>query len=338
MRAWVLTGHGPPERVLALRERPDLPPGPGQVLIRSEGFGLNYADVMAVKGLYRDAPPPPCVLGYEAVGRVERCGDGVPATWMGKRVVAMTRFGGYAEQVVTDHRAVAEIADDMPLGTAAALATQGCTAWYMARMAVPLRNGQRVLVHSAAGGVGQLLVQLAVQAGCEVFAVAAGPEKMAHLRQLGAHHPIDRSTGDYAAAIQELLGDERIDVSFNAVGGTTFRKDLALLGSGGALVLFGGAERNGAGMFGTLRFVWRMGIIVPILLMMRSKSLIGVNMLRIGEHRPTLIAECLQRVVQEAQEGRLAPHTKRVFACEELPSAIRALMAGGTIGKVAVRW
>jgi NADPH2:quinone reductase len=91
-------------------------------------------------------------------------------------------------------------------------------------------------------------------------------------------------------------------------------------------------------MFGTLRFVWRMGIIVPILLMMRSKSLIGVNMLRIGEHRPALIAECLQRVVQEAQEGRLAPHTERVFACEELPSAIRALMAGGTIGKVAVRW
>ena len=110
MRAWVLTGHGRPEHVLALRERPDLVPGPGQVLIRSEGFGLNYADVMAVKGLYRDAPPPPCVLGYEAVGRVERCGEGVPATWMGKRVVAMTRFGGYAEQVVTDHRAMAEIA------------------------------------------------------------------------------------------------------------------------------------------------------------------------------------------------------------------------------------
>ena len=77
MQAWQLTAHGAPEKVLQLRELPDPVTKPGQVLIRSEGFGLNYADVMAVKGLYRDAPPPPCVLGYEVVGRVEKCGDGV---------------------------------------------------------------------------------------------------------------------------------------------------------------------------------------------------------------------------------------------------------------------
>ena len=83
MKAWQLTAHGEPSKVLALLEVPDPVPKPGEVLIRSEGFGLNYADVMAVKGLYRDAPPPPSVIGYEIVGRVVQCGEGVPAELMG---------------------------------------------------------------------------------------------------------------------------------------------------------------------------------------------------------------------------------------------------------------
>jgi NADPH2:quinone reductase len=339
MKAWILTAHGEPARALSLQQRPDPAPKAGQVLIRCEGFGLNYADVMAVKGLYRDAPPPPCVLGYEVVGRVEGPGDGVPAELLGKRVVAMTRFGGYAELAVTDHRALAVIPDHMPLGEAAALATQGVTAWYMARIARPLRQGQRVLVHSAAGGVGQLLVQLAVKSGCTVYAVAAGARKMEQLRQLGAHHPIDRSTGDYAQQVRALLGDRRIDVSFNAVGGSTFRKDMDLIGSGGAQVLFGGSERGeGKGMLGTLRFVWRMGLVVPIFLMMKSRSLIGVNMLRISEHHPDVIAECVRGVVQAHAEGWLKPHVHKEFPHDQLPAALEALGSGGTMGKVAVRW
>lgn len=338
MQAWQLLGHGEAERVLALRDVPDPVVGPGNVLVQSEGFGLNYADVMAVRGLYRDAPPPPCVLGYEAVGRVTELGDGVPAGLLGKRVVAMTRFGGYAERVATDHRAVAVIPEDMPLGTATALATQGCTAWYMATLAAPLRSGQRVLVHSAAGGVGQLLVQLALRRGCTVFAVASGERKMAYLRTLGVHHAIDRALGDPAGQVRRLLGPARIDVGFNAVGGRSFKQDLALLGSGGVLVLFGGAERGRMGAFGTLRFVWSMGVVVPILLMMRSKGLIGVNMLRISEHRPELIAECLHGVVAAASDGRLVPAVHRVFHRDGLPEAVRALQGGATIGKVAVRW
>ncbi|MBK9515303.1 MAG: zinc-binding dehydrogenase [Flavobacteriales bacterium] len=228
MNAWVLHKHGTTKEAFQLRQVPDPEPGPGQLLIRSEGFGLNYADVMARRGLYRDAPPVPSVIGYETVGRVERCGAGVPPERLGQRVVAMTRFGGYAELAVTDHRAAAVVPDALGIGEACALATQGCTAWYMARYACPLREGQRVLIHSVAGGVGQLLVQLAVKAGCEVFAIASGAEKMAYLKQLGAQHVIDRSTGDYATAVEHALGSHRLDVSFNAVGGSTFKEDMAL--------------------------------------------------------------------------------------------------------------
>lgn len=338
MKAWVLTAHGAPADALALREMAEPVPKPGEVLVRSEGFGLNYADVMAVKGLYRDAPAPPCILGYESVGRVERCGEGVPQHLLGQRVVAMTRFGGYAQAACTDHRAVVPVPEEMDLGAALAMATQGATAWYMSKVASPLRKGQRVLVHSAAGGVGQLLVRIAVRAGCEVFAVAGGEEKMTYLRGLGAHHVLDRRTGDHKQQVEALLGPQRLDVSFNAVGGTSFKKDLALLGSGGALVLFGGAERGAGGPFGTLRFVWDMGLVIPIFLMMRSKSLIGVNMLRISEQHPELVAACMESAVAAYGEGWLIPRVHEVFTADRLPEALELLGSGLSIGKVAVKW
>ncbi|MGV9013471.1 MAG: quinone oxidoreductase family protein [Flavobacteriales bacterium] len=338
MKAWQLTAHGEPSKVLALRDLPDPVPGPGEVLIRSEGFGLNYADVMAVKGLYRDAPAPPSIIGYETVGRVEQCGAGVPAGLLGKRVLAMTRFGGYAQLACTDHRAVAEIPDNMGLGEALAMATQGATAWYMSMIAAPLQTGHRVLVHSAAGGVGQLLTQIAVRQRCEVYAVAGGKEKMDYLRGLGAHHVIDRSQSDYSEQLQRLLGKEKLDVSFNAVGGTTFKKDMKLLGSGGKVVLFGGAERGSGGAFGTLRFVWNMGLVIPIFLMMQSKSIIGVNMLRMSEHRPVLVGACMQGALAALQEGWLIPKVHPLFTAQELPQALKLLGSGKSIGKVAVSW
>lgn len=338
MQAWQLTAHGSPSKVLSLRELADPVPRSGEVLVRSEGFGLNYADVMAVKGLYREAPPPPCVLGYEMVGRVERCGPMVPEGLLGKRVLAFTRFGGFARMACTDHRALAVIADDVDLGSALAMATQGTTAWYMARVAAALRPGERVLVHSAAGGVGHILVQLAVQAQCEVFAVASGAEKSRFLRELGAHHTLDRKAAPYAEQVKRTLGSERLDASFNAVGGTSFRQDLGLLGSGGRLVLFGGAERGDGHLLGTLRFVWNMGLVIPIFLMMKSKSLIGVNMLRISTDRPELLAHCLRHALAEMTNGSLKPRVHEVLPAEQLPQALDLLGSGTTMGKVALRW
>lgn len=337
MKAWQQISTGTPERAFALRELPDPEPRPNQVLIRSEGFGLNYADTMAMRGLYPDAPKPPSLIGYEVVGRVERCGKDVPPGLEGKRVVALTRFGGYGQLACTDHRAVAEIPDDLDMGHAMAMATQGITAWYMAKVATVLLPGERVLVHAAAGGVGQLLVQLAVQQGCEVFAVASGAEKMAYLKELGVQHPIDRRAEDYAAQVQKALGQERLDISFNAVGGSTFKKDWKLLGSGGRLVLFGASER-GTGLISTLRFGLRMGLMSPIPLITRSKSILGVNILRISDHKPQLLATCLQGAVAALIKGELHARVHPPFAEAELPQALSLLASGQSIGKVVVRW
>lgn len=338
MQAWTLTAHGDPERVLQLRERPVPSPQAQEVLIRCEGFGINYADVMAVKGLYREAPPLPSVLGYEVVGVVEALGAEAPRDLLGKRVVAMTRFGGYAQYAVTDHRALAEIPADLALGEAAALATQGCTAWYAARILCPLRKGERVLVHSAAGGVGQWLVQLALRSGCEVYAFASGPEKKARLTALGVQQVLDRASTDPYAVLRDRLGSSRLDVSFNAVGGSTFAQDMRLLGSGGRLVSYGGAERGGPGAFGTLRFVWRMGLVIPIFLMMKSKSILGINMLRIAEDHPDIIASCLAGLLEEQRQTGLRAHVHATYPANALPDALIALGSGGTAGKVVVSW
>ncbi len=338
MRSWTLLAHGAPEKVLALRDRPTPEPKPNEVLIRCEGFGLNYADVMAVKGLYREAPPVPSVLGYEVVGRIETVGTDVPKDLIGKRVVAMTRFGGYAEYAVTDHRAISIVPDGMPLGEAAALATQGCTAWYAAKILCPLFKGQRVLIHSAAGGVGHLLVQLALNAGCTVYAIASGTEKLDYLHSLGVQHAIDRSHGDHADQVLKALNGAHLDVVFNAVGGSSFKKDMDLLGGGGRIVLYGGAERGGLGAFGTLRFVWRMGLVIPIFLMMKSRSILGINMLRIAEQHPEIIAECARGMVRAHTDGSIKPRVHAEYPASELPAALGALEGGGTLGKVVLRW
>ena len=146
------------------------------VLIETEAFGLNYADVMARRGLYREAPAFPCVIGYEVVGTIIQTGSSVDITLIGKRVVAFTRFGGYAKHVITTKDAIAEIGK-MPVNDALALATQGVTAYYMSNYISPVRTGEHVLIHAAAGGVGTLLIQLAKQAGAIVIAKVSSKEK-----------------------------------------------------------------------------------------------------------------------------------------------------------------
>jgi NADPH2:quinone reductase len=171
-----------------------------------------------------------------------------------------------------------------------------------------------------------------------VYALAGGADKQAHLKRMGAQHVIDRNAGDYGQALRKLLGKDRLDVSFNAVAGSTYRTDLDLLGTGGRLVLFGGAERGTLGAFGTLRFVWRMGLMIPIFLMMRSRSVLGINMLRLGDHKPEVVSACLAQVVQAHAQGVLKPHVHRVYGANELPQAHVDLAGGGTMGKLVVRW
>lgn len=340
MRAIVLVRHGSAREAFELQERPTPEAGPGQVRIAVEAFGLNYADVSARQGTYLDAPPPPCVIGYEVVGHVDQLGAGVSEPALGQRVAALTRFGGYATSAVTDARAAVPIPDDMDRGIAVALPTQGGTAYYCAEEMVRLHPGDHVLVQAAAGGVGTLLVQLAKRHGCIVYGTAGSDAKLDYLRQLGVDHPINYRREDFAAAVRRVRGDAGLDVVFDSLGGSAVRKGLALLAPGGRIVCLGAAERE-AGRLQLVRdarFALSFGFVHPIPLLMNSKSLLGVNMLRISDHRPETLGRVLRGVVGLALQGELKPTVGGRFTAAQIAEAHELLGGRGSTGKIVVEW
>lgn len=310
-----------------------------EVLIESEAFGLNYADVMARLGLYREAPPMPSVVGYEMVGTIREVGKDCDPSLVGKRVVAFCRFGGYGKHVITWDYAVVPI-EDTPAEVAMVLCTQAVTAYYMAEYLTPIHSGEKVLIHAAAGGVGTVLIQLAKRKGAEVFAKIGDDSKAELVRSLGADHVINYNKGDYGQQIEAILKGDRLDVSFNAVAGSTYKTDLKLIGSGGRLLLFGGAELGRArwGIFSKLSFARKMGMLIPIGLMMRSKNILGVNMLKIADNRPMVLKKCLEDVVEMYMKGELKPQVGGVYPVDQLAEAHTALEGGKTTGKLTVKW
>lgn len=339
MKAAFLVKHGDAETAFDIRPvgRPE--PRPDQLLIRTEAFGLNYADVMARRGLYRDAPPMPAVLGYDLVGEVVEAPESF-AHLIGKRVAAMSRFGAYAEYAVTLPQAVFEIPEHFDAAQACALGTQYCTAWHAAFQATSMHAGDTVLIHAAAGGVGTALIQLAKWKGCKVVGLAGTDAKIAALKADGVDLAINYRTTDYAAEITKVLGKRSIDLSFNSVAGTTFKKDMKLLRPGGRLVLFGASQRSGKrmGFFSDLKLLWDMGIVIPIFLVAGSRSVIGVNVLRIADHRPDLLADVAQHLNKLLAEGVIQPKSGGVFPIDELAKAHALLESGQSTGKLAVKW
>ncbi len=310
-----------------------------EVCIESEAFGLNYADVMARLGLYQEAPPLPCVVGYEVVGKITAAGSEVSTDLVGKRVLAFCRFGGYARHVHTKAYAVVPI-NDMPAQEATALCTQAVTAYYMAEYLAPIHKGDNVLIHAAAGGVGTVLIQLAKRKGAIVYAKVGHSSKREIVKLCGADFVINYREEDYVAQLEKMLAGDRLDVSFNPAAGSTMKKDLSLLGSGGRLVLFGASELSTGkwGIFSKLNFLRKMGLVLPIGLMMRSKNILGVNMLKIADNKPMVLKECLHGVVELYQRGELRPQIGGVYPSEELHLAHEALEEGKTSGKLTVLW
>jgi len=331
--------NGSPEEAFEAQQIPRPVPGPGAIAIEVEAFGLNFADIMARKGLYQDRPPLPAVLGYDVVGRVSATGPSVTQLQVGQRVTAMTRFGGYAQVALTQERAATVIPETMDAGVALALTTQYCTAWYAAEECVRLYPGNQVLVHAAAGGVGTALVQIALQRGAVVYGTAGSAEKLKALAAAGVQHPIAYRQADWDQQIRAICGPGGLDVVWDSVGGKTFRQGLALLGAGGRMVAYGASSLSDAP--NSLQRMLRglaFGFYHPVRFLMPSQSLIGVNMLRLADERPEVLERCLKAVVAGKIDGSLRPVVGGKFAVGQLAEAHRFLESRQSSGKVAVYW
>jgi NADPH2:quinone reductase len=311
----------------------------GQVTIETEAFGLNFADVVARRGLYRDAPPMPCVLGYEVVGRIIDVADGGDHSLVGTRVLAFCRFGGYAKHVITTEDACV-VVEQEPAEELLALSTQGVTAYYMASYLTPVRQDYIVLIHAAAGGVGSILIQLAKLAGAEVIAKVGRSEKEPFVRNIGADHVVNYNESDYIEQVKAKLSGRKLDVSYNPVAGSTYKKDLSVMGAGARMILFGGSELGEAkfGIFSKLNFVRKMGVLIPVGLMMNSRSILGVNMLKIADEKPMVLKACLHAIVELYQKGKLKTFVGGKYVHTELANAHSFLESGRSTGKIAVFW
>jgi NADPH:quinone reductase-like Zn-dependent oxidoreductase len=330
MRAIVLTRHGGPA-ALEVQERPAPSCGPGQVRISVAAAGVNFADLMATQGLYPDAPKPPCVVGYEVAGTVVERGEGVHEPGEGQRVMAATRFGGYAEEVVVAAADALALPDGLSFEQGAALPVNYGTAYAGLVRYASLRSGERVLVHAAAGGVGIAATQIARHRGAEVWGTAS-PAKHDAIRCFGVEHPLDYTRGGWQRGLPQF------DVIMDAIGGRSFRTSYDLLRAGGRLVAFG-ASSVVSGEKRNLLTAGRAALSMPrfnmIKQMSASKAVIGLNLLTLWDEMGTL-EPFIEPVREMLESGALEPVVSDAVPFDRAPDAHRILSERRNVGKVVL--
>ena len=240
MKGIRLAANGGPE-VLDLVDLPDPGPGPGQVLVRQTAIGVNYIDTYHRSGLYPLRLP--SGLGMEGAGEVVAAGEGVTRFAPGDRVAfASGPIGAYAELHAVDAARAVAIPGGVDDRTAAAALLKGMTAEFLLRRCRPVATGETILVHAAAGGVGQIMVQWAKALGAVVIATAGNAAKAARVRDLGADHVILYGEQDVAAEVRRITGGAGVPVAYDSVGAATFEGTLASLARRGVFVSFGNAS------------------------------------------------------------------------------------------------
>jgi len=230
---------GGPE-VLEAIDLPVPTPGPGQILVKHHAVGLNFIDTYHRSGLYPMKMP--AVLGLEAAGLVEGVGEGVTRFALGDRVAYNGTVGAYSEAAVVPADRAVKVPDGVSLETAAAVLLKGMTAEFLVRRCFHVKHGDIVLVHAAAGGVGQILVQWCKSLGATVIATVGSEPKAAIAHELGADHVILYDQEDVAARVAEITGGKGAVVVYDGVGKDTFEASLKSLGRRGVLATFGNAS------------------------------------------------------------------------------------------------
>ncbi len=321
MKAVVADPLGGPE-ALKYIDQPMPQPGPGEVLIKLEAIGVNFIDVYFRNGTYK-APESPVKLGSEGAGTIAALGEGVSLS-VGQRVAYAMARGSYAEYAVVPQQVVVELPQSVSFEDGAAVTLQGMTAHYLTHSTFPLRRGQTCLVHAAAGGAGQLIVQLAKIAGATVIGTVSTPEKAQTARECGADHLILYTEMDFVAETKRLTENRGVDVVYDSVGSTTFQKSLDCLRPRGMMVSFG--QSSGV-----------VGQIDPLILSQKGSLFLT---------RPTLAnyvsdpAELKQRsndLFTWIAEGRVRVGIHKTYKLADAAQAHRDLEGRKTSGKLLLK-
>ena len=336
MRQVVIPRFGAPD-VLEMRELPDPSPGSGEVRIRIRAAGINFADILARLGLYPDAPKPPMVVGYEVAGKIDAVGGDVVAFAPGERVVALTRFGGYADTVVVPATQAFHFPDDLSDSEAAAVPVNYLTASLALYRMAALAPGETVLVHNAGGGVGIAATQLARLRRARVIGTASAFKHDA-LRSFGVDYAIDYRHANVAEEVKKLTRGRGVDVILDPIGGRSFTDSYRMLAPLGRLIIFG----LSAAAPGERRSAWRAlhawistPRFNPMSMINRNRGVFGLHIGHLWDERRQL-APLMDMLISELAAGRLTPVVARTFPLERAADAHRFIQSRANIGKVVL--
>lgn len=294
--------------------------GPGEVLVRVAACGLNFADLLMIKGDYQDTPPAPFTLGMEIAGVVEALGPGVTAPLPGTRIAAFIGQGGLADYCAVDAARAVPIPDTLSFAAAAGFIVAYGTSHLALTRRAGLRPDERLLVLGAAGGVGLTAVELGAAIGAEVIAVARGADKLAVAHKAGARHLIDSDAGDIRAAVRALGG---ADVVYDAVGGPAFDAALRATNPEGRILCIGFAS-------GTVPQI------PANILLVKNITVMGFYWGGYLRFAPEVLTASLATVMDLQSQGRIHPHVGATYPLERAADALELLRSRKSTGKVVV--
>ena len=317
MRAFRVHDHDGPPR---LDEVAIPQPGTGEILVRIAACGLNFADLLTIKGTYQAIPPLPATIGMEPAGTIDTLGAGVEGLKIGQRVAVHAGHGGLAEYGVFRAEDAIALPDDMPFKIAAGFMVAYGTSHLGLTRRARLKTGERLVVLGAAGGVGLTAVEIGAGLGAEVVAVARGADKLEVARRAGAHHLIDSEKTDLRAALKDLGG---VDVIYDAVGGDLTTAALRACRPEARLLLVGFASGD-------------LPKLAANHLLVKNVDAIGFYWGGYGQFAPDVLTDSLAELMGWYVDGRLSPHVGDTFPLDRTQEALDFLSGRKSTGKVVV--
>ena len=326
MRAWRVHELGDPTDVMRLEDVEPPTPGPGEVAVDVEAAALNFPDILLCQGKYQEKPPLPFTPGVELAGTVAALGEGVEGLSVGQRVLGGPKYGpgALAERTLAPAATLYPVPDAMPTAAAAALYITYQTGYLALHHRAAIREGETLLVHAGAGGVGSAAIQLGRAAGARVLATAGGPDKVKVCLDLGAEVAVDYRAEDFVAAVKDATGGRGADVVYDPVGGDVFDRSRKCVAFEGRILVIGFTSG-------------RIAEAPTNHALIKNYAVVGVHWGLYHRVKPEVPRRIHDELVRLHAEGAIDPLVFRELSFEEAPAGLELLGARGTYGKVVVR-
>jgi len=307
---------------------------PNEVHVQVKYSGINFADIMARKGTYQDAPPFPCVVGYEVSGIVKNIGSKKLEHLLEREVLCFTHFGGYSSDLILPAHCVFIKPQNLCMEQAAAVPVNYLTAYLLLIGMGSLKAHETILIHNAGGGVGLAAIELAKYIGAKIMGTAS-KSKHQKLLEFGVDHVLDYRTNSWIDEYKKITNNQGVELIIDPIGGLSWKNSYQLLRSTGRLGMFG-ISSGSESKFSQLKMLLQMPIFHPISLLNNNRSVFGVNMGRLW-HEPDKAILWMNEILELINKNIIRPYVDKVFSYKDVASAHEYIENRKNFGKVLLK-